>query len=128
MISVLMSARNFCAFWSCKTCQSVLKQPERHRLIAVNDLAVARERGPQAAQAIRQQFVGFGADARGGDIPQLEQRPDHAFRDQFADFPLEPDAMPPHSFSVTVSRDGLDRAVDQAGKRLHRLSIAACAR
>ena len=106
----------------------VLKQSKRHRHIAVNDLAVARQRSPQAAQAVLQQFVGFGANARGRDIPQLGQRPDHAFRDQFADFPLEPDAIPPHPFSVTVRRDGLDRVIDQPGKRLYRLSIAACAR
>jgi hypothetical protein len=35
--------------------------------------------------------------------------------------------MPPHPFSVTVRRDGLERVVDQSGKRLYRLSIAACA-
>src|ERR1019366_1823873 len=29
--------------------------------------------------------------------------------------------------SVTIRRDGPERAIDQSGKRLHRLSIAGCA-
>ncbi len=104
----------------------VLKQPKRHRHIAVDDLAVARQCSAQALQATPQQFVGFRANARGSDVPQLEQRPGLTFRDQFSDFPLEPDAVAPHPFSSTGRRDRLDRTVEQPGKRLYRLSIAAC--
>src|SRR5665647_2988275 len=104
------------------------KPPKRHRRIAVDDLAVARQCSPYAAKAVGQRSVCFRVNTRGGDVPQFGQLPGHAFRGQFADFPLEPDAVPPHPFSVTLHRDGLQRAIDQPGKRLYRLSIATRAR
>ena len=103
------------------------KQPERHRFVAIDDLTVSLERSPQTAQTVRQQFITFRANAGNTDVPQLGQRPGGAFRDQFADFPLKPDAILPHPFSAIVRGARLERAIDQSGKRLHRLPIAACA-
>ena len=105
----------------------VPEQLERHRLIAVDDLAVALERGAQTAQAFLQRFVVLGADAGGGEVAKLRQRPGGAFGDQLADFALEPAGMFAHAFAVAVGGDFLERAVEQSGKRLHRLSIAALA-
>ncbi|HEY5129412.1 MAG TPA: hypothetical protein VIJ35_19355, partial [Bradyrhizobium sp.] len=103
----------------------MLQQPKRHRHIAVHDLAVARQRGPKAAQAILQQFVTFRTNAGNTDVPKIRQRPGDPFCDQFSDLPLEPDGMLPDPFCVTVRRDGLERLINQSGKRLYRLAIAA---
>jgi hypothetical protein len=105
----------------------VLKQPERHRLVAVDDLPVALQRGAQTAQAFLQQLVILCTNAGGAEIAKLRQRPGRTFRDQLADFPLEPAGMLSCAFSVAVRRDFLERAIEQGGKRLHRLSVAPCA-
>ena len=102
----------------------VLEQPERHRLVAIDDLTVGLQRGAQAAQAVLQQLVFFRADAGGSGVPQLEQRPGRAFRDQLADLALEPDGMLSHPVAVIAGRDLLERAIEQSGQRLHRLCIA----
>ena len=73
-----------------------------------------------------QQFVTFRANAGNTDVPKIGQRTGESVRDQSAHLPLEPDGMPPDPFRITVCRNVSKRAIDQSGKRLYRLSIAAC--
>ena len=102
----------------------VLEQTKRHRLVVADDIAVDLHRGTQAAQAVVQEIVAFRADGGDREVPHLRQRAGGAFGDQGPDFPLEPVGVLPQPFWVAV-RDVVERAIDQSGKRLHRLAAAA---
>ena len=92
----------------------MLEQPERHRLVAIDDLAVALERGAQTVRLFASDSSLLAPMRSAREIAKTRQRPGRAFRDQLADLPLEPAGVLAHALAVAVRGDCLDRAIEQS--------------
>ena len=103
----------------------VLEEAPRHRLVAIDDLAVELEDGADAGQAVAQQIVLLRREPACGHLEECGQRATRARGDERADFLLEPERMPPQPLAVGTLGDLVKRLVEEAREGLHRCFVRA---
>ena len=121
MISALISARNFCAFCSCNPFQACWNSR--------NGIALSQSiTSPSCLSAARKAFRLLAsrssflrADARGGEVAQLEQTCRSCLPRQLADLPLQASGMLAHAFAIVLAGDSF------AARRTGRTAIAPVA-
>ena len=107
----------------------VTRQARGQGGVAVDDLAVHGDGGAHAPEAVAQRRLTIHVERRGGCVPECGQEATlkgclHRSRGHLgANLALQPQGVVADAVALFVRRGGRQRAIDEAGQRVHRRAI-----